>query len=508
MSDRTFDIVVIGAGLAGLECAYILAAEGYGVCVLEKNNQLGGSLQVFSRDKRVFDTGVHYVGGLDPGQNLHSYFRYFGIMDQLKLHRLDPDGFDRISFRGDPREYPLAQGRDNFVRQLLPFFPREEAALRAYVAAMRDVCERFPWYYINDFAHDERGDPELWVNARERIASFTSNEKLRNVLAGNNGLYAGNAATTPFFVHALVANSFIESAYRCVDGGSQIAKHLAHNARAKGATILARKEVTGFDMGPGGIQRVRTQDGDAFTTKRVIADIHPASLLRMLGPGTVRKAYRDRITGLENSVGSFSVHLTLEPGAIPYRDHNLYHFAVSDVWQAVDYGEADWPTSLMVFTPISASEPTRVDSLAVMTYMRYAEVARWADTHNTVAGPEDRGEDYAAFKRSKEERVLDLLEERIPGVRAATKAMYSSTPLSFRDYIGSPDGSMYGVVKAAQSPMRSYIPPVTRVPNLLLTGQNTNLHGLLGVTVSAMVTCAELLGKPYLVRRVRDAAGI
>ncbi|MBK9701897.1 MAG: NAD(P)-binding protein [Flavobacteriales bacterium] len=105
-ADRDFDVVVIGAGLGGLQCAFILASEGKKVVVLEQNSQLGGSLQVFSRNKRLFDTGVHYLGGLLPGQNLDRYFRYLGIMDKLKLHRMDPDGFDRISFDGDPTNTP------------------------------------------------------------------------------------------------------------------------------------------------------------------------------------------------------------------------------------------------------------------------------------------------------------------------------------------------------------------------------------------------------------------
>ncbi|MBL7957660.1 MAG: NAD(P)-binding protein, partial [Flavobacteriales bacterium] len=89
MSDRDYDAVIIGAGLGGLQCAITLAREGMKVCVLEQNSQLGGSLQVFSRDKTVFDTGVHYIGGLCPGQNLHQYFSYYGIMDKLKLKRMD-----------------------------------------------------------------------------------------------------------------------------------------------------------------------------------------------------------------------------------------------------------------------------------------------------------------------------------------------------------------------------------------------------------------------------------
>ncbi|HRT53799.1 MAG TPA: FAD-dependent oxidoreductase, partial [Flavobacteriales bacterium] len=115
MHDREFDVVIVGAGLGGLQCAVTLAREGMSVCVLEMNQQLGGSLQVFSRNKTVFDTGVHYIGGLEPGQNLHRYFSYYGIMDKLKLRRMDMDAFDVVELQGDPEQYPHAQGWDNFV---------------------------------------------------------------------------------------------------------------------------------------------------------------------------------------------------------------------------------------------------------------------------------------------------------------------------------------------------------------------------------------------------------
>src|SRR5690606_23132991 len=100
-----YDVIIIGSGLGGLECGAILSREGYNVLVLEKNKQIGGSLQTFSRDKQIFDTGIHYIGGLDEGQNLHQYFKYLGIMDSLKLKKLDEDGFDIVSFEGDDNAY-------------------------------------------------------------------------------------------------------------------------------------------------------------------------------------------------------------------------------------------------------------------------------------------------------------------------------------------------------------------------------------------------------------------
>src|SRR5476649_1513112 len=84
-----FDIVIIGSGMGGLVCADILGREGFKVCVLEKNKQIGGSLQTYVRDKVIFDSGVHYLGGLEKGQNLYQIFEYLDIMDKLKLQKMD-----------------------------------------------------------------------------------------------------------------------------------------------------------------------------------------------------------------------------------------------------------------------------------------------------------------------------------------------------------------------------------------------------------------------------------
>ncbi|MES2627857.1 MAG: FAD-dependent oxidoreductase [Bacteroidota bacterium] len=127
-STEEYDVVIIGSGIGGLECAYILASEGFKVVVLEKNHQIGGNLQVFSRDKTIFDTGVHYVGSLDDGECLDQFFRYFKLRDTLKWKRMDDDCFDMISFY-DGKNYKLGQGYETFKNNLVADFPEEEAAI-------------------------------------------------------------------------------------------------------------------------------------------------------------------------------------------------------------------------------------------------------------------------------------------------------------------------------------------------------------------------------------------
>src|SRR5690554_1606547 len=131
MSEK-YDVVIVGSGLGGLVSAIILAKEGYKVCVLEKNQQFGGNLQTFSRDKVIFDTGVHYIGGLSEGQNLNRYFKYLEILDDISLKKMDEDAYDIITFDDDAKEYSHAQGYEDFSKSLIEQFPDEEEAINTY----------------------------------------------------------------------------------------------------------------------------------------------------------------------------------------------------------------------------------------------------------------------------------------------------------------------------------------------------------------------------------------
>jgi len=135
-----------------------------------------------------------------------------------------------------------------------------------------------------------------------------------------------------------------------------------------------------------------------------------------------------------------------------------------------------------------------------------SEVEKWADSFNTVPkNRSNRSSDYQKFKTDRAEKLLDLLERQFPDIRQHIQSYYTSTPLSYRDYIGTKDGSMYGIMKDSRDPLSSFITPRTKIPNLFLTGQNINLHGVLGVTLSSMVTCGQFLGTEYLIDKVKRA---
>ena len=104
------------------------------------------------------------------------------------------------------------------------------------------------------------------------------------------------------------------------------------------------------------------------------------------------------------------------------------------------------------------------------------------------------------------EKFLKAIEVKFPGIRETIKSIHASTPLSYRDYIGGDGGNMYGYVKDSNNPMKTMIPTKTKVENLYLTGQSINMHGVLGVTVGAVITCSEIVGKEYLLEKIKKAS--
>ena len=153
----------------------------------------------------------------------------------------------------------------------------------------------------------------------------------------------------------------------------------------------------------------------------------------------------------------------------------------------------------MAYTPATAEYQEFADNMTVITYMKYDELLKWEKT--TVG---QRGTEYREFKKMKAEQLLDLMEEKFPDIRSHIISYYTSTPLTYKDYVGTIKGSIYGILKDSSNPLKTLIFPRTKIPNLLLTGQNINLHGLLGVSVGSFMTCGELLGTRNLYRKIHE----
>jgi all-trans-retinol 13,14-reductase len=501
---KKFDVLIIGSGMGGLVCGNILSKEGYSVCIVEKNKQLGGCLQIFVRDKVIFDSGVHYLGGLDKGQNLYQIFKYLGLMDKLKLERMD-EAFDRVVLDEDKKIYEIAQGYDAFKQRLVRDFPEEEVAILKYCEKIKEICDRFPMYRLRMEGDGKEKQEVMGISAKIFIDQLTKNEKLRAVLAGNNMLYAGVGEQTPLYVHALIVNSYMESAWRCVNGGSQITKTLTANIHTAGGVFLRNREVVKLNVEEGLVAHALLKDGTLIEAKYFISNTNPARTFRITETPLIRPITRKRLESMKNTVSSFILNIVFKKNCFPYVKHNYYCLKTGSVWNMDAYEEQEWPIGYAIYLAPSARTREFADGMTIFAYMRYEEVLPWASSFNTVSLKQDRGTDYEAFKKKKAEQLLDKVEEKFPGIRGCIKAYYTSTPLSYRDYIGNEDGNLYGTVKDYQDPLAALLAPKTKVPNLFLTGQSLNLHGILGTAISGLITAAALMGKNDFIEKIRNA---
>jgi all-trans-retinol 13,14-reductase len=493
-----YDIVIIGSGLGGLTCGSILSQQGYKVCILEKHYQIGGCLQIFKRKGKSFDTGMHYIGSFGEGEILNKLFRYFGIYDKIKAEKLNENAFDIITFGGEEYSYP--QGVENFKNSLLEKFPEEKDGINTYFSKILEINNSIDILNLRDISNFGLTiKNSMDINVYEYIKSITKNQSLQNILAGLNSLYAGEQDSAPLFIHAVITKFFLQSAWRLIGGGNQIANALKKVIEANGGVLKTRAKVVKLLYDGNQITKLKLENGELIDGATFISSIHPTNTINLVEEGAFKKAYVKRLNKLENTISTFSLYIALKEKSFKYINSNIYYYKNANVWELTDYRVKDWPVGFMLYTTESKKNPGYAESLIVLSPMHYAEMKAW---ENTSIG--NRGEDYKEMKKQKAEQLLNLVEHKFPDIRSCIDEYFSSTPLTYRDYTGTIEGSMYGIKHNCNSPLHSVVLPNTKIKNLFLTGQNTNLHGILGVSLGAVLTCGSIIGLNNIIAKIRN----
>lgn len=493
--------VIIGGGLGGLFTGAILSKEGIDVTVIEKNAILGGGLQSFVRFGEVFDTGMHVIGGMQPGGNIRRICEYLGIFDKVHIKDVDPETIDTLYFAEDKKSYHISQGKAEFVNALCEDFPAEKENLTAYVDALYKIVDELDMFYLKPssdfiFVHSE----EFMMSANDFIAKYISDSKLCSILAYMNPLYGGKKNMTPAYIHALISVLYINGPSRFAGGSYLFANTLRDCIIENKGKVICGDGVKAITTEDRMITGVRTEKGREFSADWYISAIHPCTLFNLLeDPSAFPKAYRNRLNEIPNSYSAFTLNIKLKPGTFRYINHSAYYMSRYDNIWSFDDPAKEWPLGFLYMTPPEIEQGEYSTKMVITAPMIWDEVKKWEDTK---VGR--RGKEYEEWKAECAEKLISRLEELYPDFRDCIEAINTASPLTIRDFYAVKEGSMCGYSKDCNNITLSQVPVVTKVRNLLLTGQNCNVHGFCGVPLTAINTSEVILGRNHVLNKINN----
>ncbi len=465
MSEK-YDILIIGAGLSGLLSASLLSMRGYKVCILEKNAVIGGMIQPYKRNGVFLETGMNFFGAYKKGQIQNKLFSIFGISDDLSVTEIP-----NFEFITDKKKYLIPNNFELFKNKLISYFPNEKKGIEIFVKEIKKISESITVknIYSSGIMHKYFSESAL-----EFINSVTKNKELQNLLKFNGLLYGNDFSTLSLYIYAVITGSFLQSAGMFTNGTKHFIEILKENILKNGGVILTKKEVLKIKSFGNKISHCVCNDGTEFYADFFISTIHPQILIPKTESDLLKSFYRKRISELPNSSGAFIINVILKDKKILFDEKPKF----------INLNNK----SILFYHSLSERKGKYSKVIKIMCEDEISEYKEWFAVKTG-----NRGDSYEQFKNKKAENIFVILEKIIPYFKSSVEKYYVSTPLTFRDYTGSKDGSAYGILKNFKKESESIIPINTKFKNLFLSGQSVNFHGLSGVSITSLLVCSAVM---------------
>eukprot|EP00105_Crassostrea_gigas_P002156 XP_011414585.1 PREDICTED: putative all-trans-retinol 13,14-reductase [Crassostrea gigas] len=526
---ENLDTVIIGSGIGGLSVGVLLARAGKKVLVLEQHDQAGGCCHTFHDKGFEFDTGVHYIGKMEP----HDDDRV--LMDQVTGGRVEYPRMDEaydIVAMGDPhqekvRKYPFLSDEKKLKENLIRCFPKEKDAIESFFKLLRESRNFFEGYFVlkllpkwlarllistglfnivfKSYAKFGR------ITLKKVLEGLTEDEELKGTLSYIFGDYGVVPSRCPFGLHTIVMRHYFSGAYYIRGGPSEVPFQMVQVIEELGGRVLVNAPVSEIIMNSGRAVGVKVQKGDSqveIYAENIVTDAGVSNtFLRML-PKEV--ATKSSLYPLINKLGESLSYMTVFIGLngtkeeLGIQAHNCWSFTRPDLEQAFqDYismpldkvRDAEVPMMFVSFP--SAKDPTWHDrnpdksTCLLITLSKYSWFQQWEEGRI-----KHRGEDYEDLKTIIGKKMLQHCIKLYPNIEGKVEYFDVGTPLSNKYYLGFQHGEMYGL----DHNMQRFLPEPaiqlrakTDIPGLYLTGQDIMSAGLTGALFGGLLCASELL---------------
>ncbi len=507
-----YDAVIIGAGLGGLTTGAILARAGRKVLVIERGNSVGGAASSYKVGDLFVEGSLHETSDpYDPRDPKHDPLMRAGVLEAVKWI---PSG-TFYEVRGGPVGAPLTlpdnfdaarhaliqrfpEARDGIVRLLAEM---EQIALAMGTLARGTRLSKAPRQTFSALRNLLPAIRDWNLSLSQKLDRvFGGNEAVKSALAANLSYYHDDPATTWWVFFAAAQGSYLLSGGRYVQGGSQrLSSALARAIKAAGSDVVLRRTASALGLDSNGriasITHTAKDGSDPQTveTTCVVGNAAPETLTALLpepGRAKLHAAYGNR----RRSISLFMLTLGLSK---PPRVFGVSGYSTQLL--------PDWMTALSDYaqaTALMAEEPgERMPPLAIVDYTAIDSALPAPPHVLSVVGPDllsnwagGDQDSYRAKRARWQDAIVAHLDRHYPGLAQSVTASTFNTALSVQQYLGAPQGAVYGF---APTPPRSLFSapkrtPATPIPGLYLASAYTGFGGYTGVIQSGG-DCADMI---------------
>ncbi len=131
------EIVVVGAGVAGMTAAICLAEAGRRVTVLEKTDRVGGNLCGWKRSGCLIDNCLHWLCGTRRGTPLRSLWERIGLLEESSVLRKTPYFYRSVGFGATLSFWRDLERTEREMRLISPEDRKETRRFIRAVSALR-----------------------------------------------------------------------------------------------------------------------------------------------------------------------------------------------------------------------------------------------------------------------------------------------------------------------------------------------------------------------------------